>query len=153
VSLMNDDNFRHDCARYTEHISEGRHDPEWLVEAWAAHERRRVGDFDDYLAQKFEEDWDVKLPEHLNPKRGSAENTASPGEAKSAKDEEGMVGTAAAVPTPGSGAKDSDSPDKQHGGPNEIVVLSSLPPGELQHQPQTTPIAKESSEAKMDIDG
>src|SRR6478609_890907 len=68
-TLLNDDSFRHDCATYTENVAEGRHDPEWLAQAWAAHERRKTGEFDDYLAKKFEDDWEVKLPEELKPRR------------------------------------------------------------------------------------
>lgn len=62
-SLRNDDNFRHDCARYVENIELGRHDPEWLNQAWVAHEMHRRGEFDEYLQRKFEYDWDVELPE------------------------------------------------------------------------------------------
>ena len=68
-ALLNDDSFRHDCATYTENVAEGRHDPEWLAQAWSAHERRKAGEFDDYLVKKFEEDWGVELPEELKPRR------------------------------------------------------------------------------------
>ncbi|TDZ73148.1 hypothetical protein CTRI78_v001437 [Colletotrichum trifolii] len=61
--LLNDDNFRHDCATYSDNISQGKHDPEWLEQAWAARERRRMGDFDDFIAQKFEEEWGCEIPE------------------------------------------------------------------------------------------
>lgn len=61
-SLMNDDSFRYDCAAYTESLAQGRHDPDWLAQAWAAHERRKAGDFDEFLRSKFENDWDVKIP-------------------------------------------------------------------------------------------
>ncbi|KAF9881133.1 proline-rich early nodulin [Colletotrichum karsti] len=61
-ALLNDDNFRHDCATYTDNIARGKHDPEWLEQAWAARDRRRIGDFDEYLAQKFEDEWSCKLP-------------------------------------------------------------------------------------------
>lgn len=61
-SLMNDDSFRCDCAAYTESLVQGRHDPEWLAQAWAAHERRKAGDYDDFLRAKFESDWEVTLP-------------------------------------------------------------------------------------------
>jgi len=69
ISLMSDDNFRHDCARYSENIAQGRHDEEWLAQAWAAHERRAAGDFDDFLARKFADDWGVEVPDHLKPRR------------------------------------------------------------------------------------
>lgn len=70
VSLMNDDSFRHDCAVYVEHIAQGRHDVEWLASAWAAHERRKAGDFDEFLEDKFEEEWGVYLPPEMKPNRG-----------------------------------------------------------------------------------
>ncbi|KAF7548732.1 hypothetical protein G7046_g8573 [Stylonectria norvegica] len=70
VSLMNDDSFRHDCAAYTENIAQGRHDPDWLAEAWAAHERRKAGDFDDFLETRFKEEWGQELPE--KPKSDAA---------------------------------------------------------------------------------
>ncbi|KAB5563107.1 Asx homology domain-containing protein [Coniochaeta sp. 2T2.1] len=60
--LRSDDSFRSDCARYTENIQEGRHGPDWLVESWVAHERRKRGDFREYLRQKVERDWEVKVP-------------------------------------------------------------------------------------------
>ncbi|QYS94758.1 ASXH domain-containing protein [Trichoderma simmonsii] len=69
ASLMNDDSFRYDCAAYTENIAEGRHDPEWLAEAWSAHERRKAGDFDKYLMDKLEEEWGVEIPEDMRIRR------------------------------------------------------------------------------------
>lgn len=63
--LASDDNFRHDCARYAENLAEGKHDPQWLAEAWAASEQRRAGEFDEYLEAKFEEEWGVQLPDHM----------------------------------------------------------------------------------------
>ncbi|KAF4957746.1 hypothetical protein FSARC_11207 [Fusarium sarcochroum] len=72
ASLMNDDSFRYDCAAYTGNIAQGRHDPEWLAQAWAAHERRKIGDFDDYLDNKFKDEWDVELPLELKTNRGPA---------------------------------------------------------------------------------
>jgi hypothetical protein len=38
--------------------------------AWSAHERRKMGDFDEYLVSKFEDDWEVDLPEDFKPRRG-----------------------------------------------------------------------------------
>ncbi|KAK4143794.1 ASXH domain-containing protein [Dichotomopilus funicola] len=63
ISLRNDDTFRYDCARYCENIQLGRHDPEWLWQAWEAHEKHKRGDYDGFLRGKFEEQWDIKLPE------------------------------------------------------------------------------------------
>ncbi|KAJ0168148.1 hypothetical protein CTA2_9295 [Colletotrichum tanaceti] len=72
-ALRNDNNFRHDCATYTNNIAQGKHDPEWLEQAWAARERRRAGDFDGYLKQKFEDEWSCELPEGFRPKRDGDE--------------------------------------------------------------------------------
>ncbi|KAF7545015.1 hypothetical protein G7Z17_g9505 [Cylindrodendrum hubeiense] len=79
ASLMNDDSFRHDCAAYTENIAQGRHDPEWLASAWAAHERRMAGDFDEHLENKFKDDWEVELPPELQSHNRPA---ATDGDAK-----------------------------------------------------------------------
>ncbi|KAF4334497.1 hypothetical protein FBEOM_11676 [Fusarium beomiforme] len=77
ASLMNDDSFRYDCAAYTENIAQGRHDPEWLVHAWAAHERRKMGDFDEFLDNRFKDEWGVELPLELKTKRGPAISKAA----------------------------------------------------------------------------
>ena len=61
-SLRNDDNFRHDVARFQDAIANGQLDPQWLQEAWIAHERRETGEFDDFKIKKFESDWGVELP-------------------------------------------------------------------------------------------
>ena len=63
AAMCSDDNFRHDCATYKQNLADGKHDPAWLAEAWAAHEQRRAGEFDEYLRAKFEEDWGIKLPD------------------------------------------------------------------------------------------
>ncbi|KAL2135571.1 hypothetical protein VTI74DRAFT_8050 [Chaetomium olivicolor] len=67
VSLRNDDNFRYDCARYCENIYLGRHDEEWLYQAWVAHEKHRRGDFDEFLRERFEQDWETQLPGESKP--------------------------------------------------------------------------------------
>ncbi|KAH7318322.1 Asx homology domain-containing protein [Stachybotrys elegans] len=72
--LRCDDGFRHDCAYYTNNILEGRHDPEWLASAWAAHERRMAGEYNDYLDRKFEENWGVSLDKRGNGTSSQTEN-------------------------------------------------------------------------------
>lgn len=69
AAMMNDDAFRGDCADYTEHIAQGRHDHDWLVSAYKAHERRSVGDFDEFLVQKVYDDWGAELPDDFKPRR------------------------------------------------------------------------------------
>jgi hypothetical protein len=69
VSLRNDNNFRHDCSQYTDNIKTGKHDEQWLHEAWVAHQKRKRGDYDDFDVQKFERDWGIALPPEHHPKR------------------------------------------------------------------------------------
>lgn len=77
ASLANDDSFRYACAAYTENVAQGRHDPAWLASAWAAHERRKAGDFDEFIVKKFEEDWGVELPDELKTRRELLMKTTS----------------------------------------------------------------------------
>ncbi|KAF3356510.1 HC-toxin synthetase [Verticillium dahliae VDG1] len=65
ASLASDDSFRHDCARYAENLGDGKHDPQWLEEAWSAHDERAAGEFEEYLEHHFEEEWGVKLPDEM----------------------------------------------------------------------------------------
>lgn len=60
--LRSDDSFRHDCARYTESVENEQFDVDWLREAWIAHEKRKRGDFREYLVEKMERDWEVRIP-------------------------------------------------------------------------------------------
>lgn len=76
ASLMNDDSFRYDCAEYTENMSLGRYEQDWLSAAWSAHERRKLGDFDEYLLSKFEEEWAIELPAELKEQRRRAHPAA-----------------------------------------------------------------------------
>ncbi|KAM0285170.1 hypothetical protein ACHAQH_001599 [Verticillium albo-atrum] len=62
VSLASDDSFRHDCAMYAENLGDGKHDPQWLEDAWSAHDERAAGEYEEYLEQHFEEEWGVELP-------------------------------------------------------------------------------------------
>ncbi|OTA67397.1 hypothetical protein K449DRAFT_462338 [Hypoxylon sp. EC38] len=62
VALKNNDNFRHDVARYQEDLRKGWHDPEWIVQAREAHRKREIGAYNDYLAARFEDDWGMAMP-------------------------------------------------------------------------------------------
>ncbi|KAM7204176.1 Asx homology domain containing protein [Rhypophila sp. PSN 637] len=64
-SLRNDDDFRVDCARYTENIKDGKHDEEWLRQAWEAHEKHKSGQFDEYLRNEFEKKYGEKIPKSM----------------------------------------------------------------------------------------
>lgn len=61
AALRNNNNFRHDVARYQEGLSKGFHDPEWVQQAQAAHRSRELGFYDDFMAADFEERWDMPM--------------------------------------------------------------------------------------------
>ncbi|RWA13535.1 hypothetical protein EKO27_g1536 [Xylaria grammica] len=61
-ALRNNNNFRHDVARYQDGLSRGFHDPEWIRQAQAAHRSREIGAYDDFMAADFEERWEVSMP-------------------------------------------------------------------------------------------
>lgn len=63
TALRNNNNFRNDVARYQENLRKGWHDPEWIRQAQAAHRKREIGVYDEYLSMRFEEDWGMPLPE------------------------------------------------------------------------------------------
>ncbi|KAI1809469.1 Asx homology domain-containing protein [Poronia punctata] len=62
AALRNNDNFRHDVARYQESLSKGYHDAEWIQQAQGAHRARQAGLYDDYMADDFEEKWEGPMP-------------------------------------------------------------------------------------------
>ncbi|KAG5978738.1 hypothetical protein E4U55_006007 [Claviceps digitariae] len=94
-SLISDDAFRADCAAYVENLAQGRHDRQWLRDAWRANERRKAGDFDDFLISKFEGDWGP-LPEHMRleaqTKKISGEKAGSASGCVSVRGESGDEG-------------------------------------------------------------
>ncbi|KAI0598076.1 Asx homology domain-containing protein [Biscogniauxia sp. FL1348] len=63
AALRNNNSFRHDVARYQENLAQGRHDPEWIRQALAAHRKRELGLYDEFLARRFIEDWGMKMPD------------------------------------------------------------------------------------------
>lgn len=87
VSLRNNDHFRYDCARYLENIDRGRHDEQWLQEAWVAHEKHKRGDYDDFLRKEFENDWATKIPEELLQKINRKNETLGPSPAGTASED------------------------------------------------------------------
>lgn len=84
-SMRNDDNFRHDCARYCENIALGRHDEEWLIQAWAAHEKHKRGDFNQFLRSQVEEEWGIELPSDDQPANAHLDYGSEAGPANLAK--------------------------------------------------------------------
>lgn len=78
-TLMNDDSFRYDCAAYVDDLARGRHDPQWLRDAWCAHESRKRGEFEWFLGEKFEEDWGIEIPDDMKVKMKMAEQRSDDG--------------------------------------------------------------------------
>ncbi|CAK7233376.1 hypothetical protein SCUCBS95973_008573 [Sporothrix curviconia] len=62
ASLKNDNNFRHDCARYRSDLAAGFLNKNWLEEAFEAHAMRQEGLFDAYVIEAFESSWGVEVP-------------------------------------------------------------------------------------------
>ena len=102
--MRNDDAFRNDCVRYAEALADGVHDREWLLQAFAAHELRAAGEFDDFLGRRFEESWDVALPAAMQPAamRKAADDAA-----------------AAAEQAEGKGAAEENGPSEANGDAGE----------------------------------
>ncbi|EFQ27860.1 uncharacterized protein GLRG_03004 [Colletotrichum graminicola M1.001] len=152
-SLRNDNNFRHDCATYTDNIAMGKHDPEWLEQAFAARERRRAGDFDSYLKQKFEDEWSCELPEGFGLNRDGNGPTNGVTAAEEQRKEEGETqmeakvknaeGTEYAEVTQEQPNKDTRMIDE--GDSEEVVDVKLGSPASQTHEIQLgSPIPEES---------
>ncbi|KAJ4389369.1 hypothetical protein N0V93_006836 [Gnomoniopsis smithogilvyi] len=81
TSLSSNDTFRHDAEEYVSNIGKGMHDLEWLRQAWVAHQRRAMGDFDEFYIRKVEVDWSTDIPdehrpEHLRSVKGGTSSTS-----------------------------------------------------------------------------
>lgn len=100
ASLRNDDNFRYDCARYCENIQLGRHDEEWLSQAWVAHEKHKRGDYDEFLRERFEAEWETKLPAENKTEDPESDEGLKQGATKSSEGSPlGAEGTTTPKPT------------------------------------------------------
>ncbi|KAJ4424598.1 hypothetical protein N0V82_000729 [Gnomoniopsis sp. IMI 355080] len=83
TSLRSNDTFRHDAEEYVSNIAKGMHDPEWLRQAWAAHQRRATGEFDEFYIRKVEVDWSTDIPDEHRPehlrsdKRGASSSSGT----------------------------------------------------------------------------
>lgn len=75
--LRSDDSFRSDCERYKEGIENEQFHEGWLRDAWTAHERRRRGDFKEFLAGKLERDWGASVPEVGHGKSPEGDSTSA----------------------------------------------------------------------------
>ncbi|KAI0852422.1 Asx homology domain-containing protein [Daldinia vernicosa] len=62
AALRNNNNFRHDIVRYQDDLRKGWHDPEWIRQAQSAHSKREIGFYDEYLSNRFQEDWSMGMP-------------------------------------------------------------------------------------------
>ncbi|OLN84965.1 hypothetical protein CCHL11_04017 [Colletotrichum chlorophyti] len=157
-ALRNDDNFRHDCATYTDNITQGKHDPEWLDQAWAAHQRRKAGDFDAYLAQKFEDEWSCELPEDFKPKRQRSTASASvaderEGDGQTMKGKENATKEAGTVLANNAGEETSEKDVQMEEADEEVtratvVILGSPVPETKQGRGGEAEV-----ETKADVDG
>lgn len=79
MSLQSDNNFRHDTEQYVSNLKAGMHDPAWLQDAWAAHEARAAGQFDEYYIRKLEVDWKTTIPDEFKPEHLRSVPAAEPG--------------------------------------------------------------------------
>ncbi|GAP92728.1 putative proline-rich early nodulin protein [Rosellinia necatrix] len=61
AALRNNNNFRHDVARYQEGLGKGFHDADWIQQAQAAHSSRQMGYYDEFLATDFEDKWGMPM--------------------------------------------------------------------------------------------
>lgn len=75
-SLLNNDTFRHDTEVYVTNMSNGMHDRDWLKDAWAAHQRRAIGDFDRFYLRKIEVDWSADIPNEHRPEHLRSDNAS-----------------------------------------------------------------------------
>lgn len=87
-ALRNNDNFRADAARYSANLAKGWHDPEWIRQARVAHTMRQAGEYHDYLAERFEEDWGVPLMVPDKKENGNEKETENENEAEAGDDED-----------------------------------------------------------------
>lgn len=131
VSLRNDDNFRHDCARYCENLELGRHDEEWLAQAWIAHEKHKRGDFDEFLRRQFEEEWEIALPDDCRPPK--APETANSSRTTGPADPSKQDGAESAEqpqtePATGSHGGTAEIPDSQQSSPSTQPAVEGSPP-------------------------
>lgn len=130
MSLQNDDNFRHDTEEYVSDLKAGMHDPAWLQDAWAAHEARAAGQFDEYYVRKLEVDWKATIPDDLKPRH------LRPADRLGAEGMEGAEGTE------GAGDSRTESPgDGRVEGSHVSVVANS------------SEVAESNTEAKGGNDG
>ncbi|KAI0133127.1 Asx homology domain-containing protein [Hypoxylon sp. NC0597] len=92
AALRNNDNFRHDVARYQEDLRKGWHDPEWIVQAREAHRKREIGAYNDYLSARFQDDWGMAMPglyDSQEANKGSDDEDAMTGVEATAQQSEG----------------------------------------------------------------
>ncbi|KAI1332056.1 Asx homology domain-containing protein [Xylariaceae sp. FL0255] len=87
AALRNNDNFRHDVARYQEGLRQGFHDPEWIQQAQAAHRKRELGMYDEFMAADFQERWGLSMrvqqeDENMKDRSGDLENAPAPNDRK-----------------------------------------------------------------------
>jgi len=79
--LKNDTNWHHAVSCVKEDIMDGRNDPEWLSQAYSAHEQRESGLFDSWKESELEEFWGLRheVPAHIltDPSLPTPQNAAA----------------------------------------------------------------------------
>lgn len=88
-------------------LKAGMHDPAWLQDAWAAHEARAAGQFDEYYIRKLEVDWKTKIPDELKPEHLRSVSAAEP--ENEAESEAQAKGTHVSVVAKGSEVVESNA--------------------------------------------
>jgi hypothetical protein len=113
VSLRNDDNFRHDCARYRENLESGWHDEDWLRQAWVAHEKMKRDDYDQFLREQFEAEWETELPKESKPEDPKSDHGVEAGPSKSEQGaQERASGSTPVTPEPAGGGNSQQQSQK-----------------------------------------
>ncbi|KAG6356719.1 hypothetical protein INS49_014593 [Diaporthe citri] len=123
MSLQNDDNFRHDTEEYVSNLKAGMHDPAWLQDAWAAHEARASGQFDEYYIRKLEVDWKTTIPDELKPENLRSVPAAEP--KKGAESETQAESTQVSAAAKGSEVVESNTEADGGDGVEDVVMGSS----------------------------
>ena len=116
-SLQSNDTFRSDSARYCESIVQGKHDPDWLHDAWVAHEMRNRGRFDDYQVTRVERDWGTEIPPEYRPGTLREADKATSKDSRTSKDDTSSAGVSAAAGQAEAPQAPQGQPQKEPGTP------------------------------------
>ncbi|KAK0626642.1 Asx homology domain-containing protein [Immersiella caudata] len=76
--LKSNTGFRADCVSYATGIANGRHEEQWLREAWDAHTKHSRGEYGPQAAKTFKRSWGEDMPERTYPGTGSSSASKRP---------------------------------------------------------------------------